>query len=101
MLCVNKSSRPSSSLGFSNNMKSNGSLTGRFRPEYFNDTSFRNAAYTQGNIKSQGSGRNYFDLHPGFFSKLHYSTLAELFLLSLIHISEPTRLGMISYAVFC
>src|SRR5450756_3232798 len=24
-----------------------------------------------------------------------------MFLLSLIHISEPTRLGMISYAVFC
>src|SRR5450759_232124 len=27
--------------------------------------------------------------------------LARLQLLSLIHISEPTRLGMISYAVFC
>ena len=26
---------------------------------------------------------------------------AELEALSLIHISEPTRLGMISYAVFC
>src|SRR5450759_5728428 len=25
----------------------------------------------------------------------------DLFWLSLIHISEPTRLGMISYAVFC
>src|SRR5450759_1854844 len=25
----------------------------------------------------------------------------ESFILSLIHISEPTRLGMISYAVFC
>src|SRR5450759_4318223 len=29
------------------------------------------------------------------------SGLAATFLLSLIHISEPTRLGMISYAVFC
>src|SRR5450756_1919216 len=29
------------------------------------------------------------------------STIALLILLSLIHISEPTRLGMISYAVFC
>src|SRR5450756_2678625 len=27
--------------------------------------------------------------------------LAIVFRLSLIHISEPTRLGMISYAVFC
>src|SRR5450759_5753194 len=25
----------------------------------------------------------------------------KIFMLSLIHISEPTRLGMISYAVFC
>ena len=30
------------------------------------------------------------------FSKIQIS-----FTLSLIHISEPTRLGMISYAVFC
>src|SRR5450759_527538 len=29
------------------------------------------------------------------------ATLAFLWYLSLIHISEPTRLGMISYAVFC
>src|SRR5450756_985160 len=29
------------------------------------------------------------------------NTLAVLIVLSLIHISEPTRLGMISYAVFC
>src|SRR5450759_5786630 len=29
------------------------------------------------------------------------ATLTEDQLLSLIHISEPTRLGMISYAVFC
>src|SRR5665648_1125365 len=27
--------------------------------------------------------------------------LKPVFILSLIHISEPTRLGMISYAVFC
>src|SRR5665648_1131879 len=26
---------------------------------------------------------------------------APVYILSLIHISEPTRLGMISYAVFC
>src|SRR5665648_923690 len=29
------------------------------------------------------------------------STTAKAWVLSLIHISEPTRLGMISYAVFC
>ena len=27
--------------------------------------------------------------------------ICEHYVLSLIHISEPTRLGMISYAVFC
>src|SRR5450756_2999213 len=31
----------------------------------------------------------------------HISLSEEADLLSLIHISEPTRLGMISYAVFC
>src|SRR5450759_2313125 len=37
-------------------------------------------------------------------SKLHtsaYIDIKTLYELSLIHISEPTRLGMISYAVFC
>ena len=29
------------------------------------------------------------------------NSLSAKILLSLIHISEPTRLGMISYAVFC
>src|SRR5450756_2893890 len=33
---------------------------------------------------------------------IHFFALAgAAFALSLIHISEPTRLGMISYAVFC
>src|SRR5450756_2384875 len=32
---------------------------------------------------------------------LYFADLYETYVLSLIHISEPTRLGMISYAVFC
>src|SRR5450759_5843829 len=32
---------------------------------------------------------------------MHATPDAALYDLSLIHISEPTRLGMISYAVFC
>src|SRR5665648_1188457 len=32
---------------------------------------------------------------------IHLPILVHLYSLSLIHISEPTRLGMISYAVFC
>ena len=31
----------------------------------------------------------------------HFFSVIILYSLSLIHISEPTRLGMISYAVFC
>eukprot|EP01016_Furgasonia_blochmanni_P033452 TRINITY_DN34_c0_g2_i6.p1 TRINITY_DN34_c0_g2~~TRINITY_DN34_c0_g2_i6.p1 ORF type:complete len:103 (+),score=25.07 TRINITY_DN34_c0_g2_i6:66-374(+) len=31
----------------------------------------------------------------------HHLYIWYLLILSLIHISEPTRLGMISYAVFC
>src|SRR5450759_3210840 len=34
-------------------------------------------------------------------STLHITYNGEIYNLSLIHISEPTRLGMISYAVFC
>ena len=31
----------------------------------------------------------------------YLGTTQQVYSLSLIHISEPTRLGMISYAVFC
>src|SRR5450756_3013907 len=34
-------------------------------------------------------------------AKSHCGTSTSVPILSLIHISEPTRLGMISYAVFC
>src|SRR5450759_5224079 len=37
----------------------------------------------------------------GHFSYIGNATIGEDVNLSLIHISEPTRLGMISYAVFC
>ena len=36
-----------------------------------------------------------------FRSETDTEVVAQLLDLSLIHISEPTRLGMISYAVFC
>src|SRR5450759_5262621 len=41
--------------------------------------------------------------HPEFQLLQHYesNTHRPIHYLSLIHISEPTRLGMISYAVFC
>ena len=44
-------------------------------------------------------GKFYIDTRGRWFRKIK-TTKAKL-KLSLIHISEPTRLGMISYAVFC
>src|SRR5450756_3068765 len=38
---------------------------------------------------------------PGFADRTYLEPLDVAGVLSLIHISEPTRLGMISYAVFC
>src|SRR5450756_2909202 len=38
---------------------------------------------------------------PSVAEKYGIMSIPTLMLLSLIHISEPTRLGMISYAVFC
>src|SRR5450759_4882377 len=52
-------------------------------------------------------GLKFYDLMAGRLSmgKSYFinrnNTLGRLPQLSLIHISEPTRLGMISYAVFC
>src|SRR5450759_2853438 len=37
----------------------------------------------------------------GYFGVLGFMLCIAILMLSLIHISEPTRLGMISYAVFC
>src|SRR5450759_4560237 len=47
-----------------------------------------------------------FAVHPAFTvdsvdKPYAYIGAYEAYILSLIHISEPTRLGMISYAVFC
>src|SRR5450756_2785668 len=39
--------------------------------------------------------------HQLLGERAHYAFGSAVKLLSLIHISEPTRLGMISYAVFC
>ena len=46
------------------------------------------------------SGQRIYAPHCDLIVTNHVSAGAEL-ILSLIHISEPTRLGMISYAVFC
>src|SRR5450756_1808426 len=41
------------------------------------------------------------EMHPKHLSQPDKMVLRCRYHLSLIHISEPTRLGMISYAVFC
>ena len=41
------------------------------------------------------------DIHPEYMQSREYHQKARALRLSLIHISEPTRLLSISYAVFC
>src|SRR5665648_1169009 len=53
-------------------------------------------------IAQTGTGKTFAYLIP-ILRQLKYSAQKHprILVLSLIHISEPTRLGMISYAVFC
>src|SRR5450759_1810099 len=46
---------------------------------------------------AQSSAKAYSD----FYANVTAGKVDKVSILSLIHISEPTRLGMISYAVFC
>ena len=56
------------------------------------DNSVNNPANPNPNATVRWGDQTWEEMMMGFFS---------LVVLSLIHISEPTRLGMISYAVFC
>src|SRR5450756_2178572 len=53
-----------------------------------------------GNLDGRGPAVGVRHQDPGL-EPVPGAALGEEILLSLIHISEPTRLGMISYAVFC
>ena len=48
-----------------------------------------------------GENLGVFSYNMGIFSGIIVGCITAALHLSLIHISEPTRLGMISYAVFC
>ena len=53
-------------------------------------------------LPSNGKVTVFRTIRPEFCPPFRSQTLKKALLsLSLIHISEPTRLGMISYAVFC
>src|SRR5450759_3887774 len=49
----------------------------------------------------EGAYSSRYDLMRDMALNLFWTNRFSITLLSLIHISEPTRLGMISYAVFC
>src|SRR5665648_769537 len=82
---------------------------------YRNVTSFQEVAHGQGlPIKANMPGPNWpakencgiwFTSQPSGIGEQRLNGVSKwengLCMLSLIHISEPTRLGMISYAVFC
>ena len=60
----------------------------------------------QGKMCTRKNGKEIYLIYtvklPDIFGFRHKERCYEMLInLSLIHISEPTRLGMISYAVFC
>ena len=59
------------------------------------------AGHVEGSRKAGGSGRKFTDACERSLRILSNIRRSRSPSLSLIHISEPTRLGMISYAVFC
>ena len=61
----------------------------------------RNKLLTEQGIQLLGYARKILRFNDEACMSLMYGSLQGALSLSLIHISEPTRLGMISYAVFC
>src|SRR5450756_2709633 len=56
---------------------------------------------TVGACLANGTGLGLLGSHPEVVTRFRWFGETQDLHLSLIHISEPTRLGMISYAVFC
>ena len=58
-------------LRLRNTVESNRRFTRRFRPVNFNNTSFRQSANSQRNIKAKRSGRNMVNVHRYIFAETH------------------------------
>src|SRR5450756_2486556 len=54
-----------------------------------------------GNLAIDQAGTKFDTVYAVFGRVISGQSVVDAIALSLIHISEPTRLGMISYAVFC
>ena len=65
---------------------------------------YKNIKWYLGSAEKLIFKENYFDYYSISFGLRNTNNIGHVLqeaYLSLIHISEPTRLGMISYAVFC
>ena len=81
MLCINESCDPAALLNLCNHVECNGCLTTGFRSVDLDDTSLRNAAYTECDIQSKRACRNRLYLHMCTgISQFHYRALAILLL---------------------
>eukprot|EP00825_Cyclidium_porcatum_P042559 TRINITY_DN5855_c0_g1_i1.p4 TRINITY_DN5855_c0_g1~~TRINITY_DN5855_c0_g1_i1.p4 ORF type:complete len:121 (+),score=3.14 TRINITY_DN5855_c0_g1_i1:661-1023(+) len=77
-------------------------FTYKMLPQVFFQKVLRHSAYYKQAEQCQNQKRYLFPTQmKTFFCLLNVSAVGVVEHLSLIHISEPTRLGMISYAVFC
>src|SRR5665648_1121258 len=76
-------------------------------PNGWTDYNDKGQAVAAGTYNAPGTARNPFNADAkaqgitDYYKSGSNSGDGALWSLSLIHISEPTRLGMISYAVFC
>ena len=84
MLCIYESRVTARLLHLGNDMQSNGSLTGGFRPEYLDNTSARHAADAQCRVQRQRAGMHRLHRHVLVLAQLHDGALAEV-ALDLLH----------------
>ena len=79
MLGVDKGRHAPLLLGFGNYLKSYGGLAARFRAEYFDDPSAREATDAQRRVKGNRTSGNDCERNNGFFaSQPHDGAFAEL-----------------------
>ena len=79
MLSINEGCYTSPLLSLSNHVQSDGSLTGRFRSIYLDDSSPRQTAYSQSQIDRENTGGDNLDIHPGLgVAQPHDGTFTEI-----------------------
>ncbi len=108
VLSIDECTGQTLTLSFSNDGKSQGSFTGRLWAVDFNNTTTRQTAHAQSDVKAQRTGRDNIDIHCAVGAEPHDGTLTKLlldlrkshfqrFVFCLIHSRRPLKLGLIEY----